>query len=683
MNFTRHSNRRLQLAALCFLFTICSRPFSAQSMLYGAEPGDARVTVSADQIVLENDMFAARWSISHSHVGGFDLVIHPSEKSIPLAQDLFALELNNGKVLRSSAMTVKDAPEIETLTVEPEAARSAQHFAGKQVVVRFEDAQSQLSITWRAILRNGSNYVRQEFSFQALHHDSTIRRVELFDFKAPAARLTGTVKGSPVTVEDAFFGFEHPLSTCEVKNDAVKCFIPRELPLKADRAVTYSSVIGVSPPGQMRRGFLNYIERERARPYRPFLHYNSWYDIGFNNPYDQASALDVIKSFGSELVQKREVKLDSFLFDDGWDDPRTLWSFGAGFPNGFTPLKAAAEKYGADPGVWLSPWGGYEKAKEERLKYGRQQGLETNDGGFALSGPKYYARFRQVTLNFIRDYGVNQFKIDGTGNVNSVLPGSEFDSDFQAAISLMSEWRAASPKIYINLTTGTYPSPFWLQHADSIWRGDEDHSFAGVGSWRERWITFRDGATYHGIVQQGSLFPLNSLMLHGIIYARQAKNLATDPENDFTNEVRSYFGSGTQLQEMYITHSLLSKENWDTLAEAANWSRKNAGTLVDTHWVGGDPNKLEIYGWAAWSRQKQDEKGTGRGIITLRNPSDKPQTLSIDIGQVFELPTDAPREFQLHSPWLSDRDAEPIHVTGGAPHIFALKPFEVLNFETF
>jgi hypothetical protein len=26
-------------------------------------------------------------------------------------------------------------------------------------------------------------------------------------------------------------------------------------------------------------------------------------------------------------------------------------------------------------------------------------------------------------------YGVNQFKIDGTGNVNSVFPGSSFDSD--------------------------------------------------------------------------------------------------------------------------------------------------------------------------------------------------------------------------------------------------------------
>ena len=59
--------------------------------------------------------------------------------------------------------------------------------------------------------------------------------------------------------------------------------------------------------------------------------------------------------------------------------------------------------------------------------------------------------------------------------------------------------------------------------------------------------------------QGGPLYPLNSLMLHGIIYAQRAKNLNTDPDGDFTDEVHDYFGTGTQLQEMYITPSLLSK----------------------------------------------------------------------------------------------------------------------------
>ncbi len=183
-------------------------------------------------------------------------------------------------------------------------------------------------------------------------------------------------------------------------------------------------------------------------------------------------------------------------------------------------------------------------AKRERLAYGRRNGFETNERGFALSGPKYYAKFREVSSNFIQN-GVNQFKIDGTGNVNTVFPGSSFDSDFAAAISLIHEWRGLKPDLYVNLTTGTYPSPFWLRYADSIWRGGEDHSFAGVGSWRERWITYRDQETYRGVVQAGPLFPLNSSMLHGLIYAQQAEHLESDPGDDFENEIHSYFGSGT------------------------------------------------------------------------------------------------------------------------------------------
>ena len=54
-------------------------------------------------------------------------------------------------------------------------------------------------------------------------------------------------------------------------------------------------------------------------------------------------------------------------------------------------------------GVWLSPWGGYGEAQEQRLKYGRTQGFETNARGFSLAGPKYYARFRQVCLEMIEN----------------------------------------------------------------------------------------------------------------------------------------------------------------------------------------------------------------------------------------------------------------------------------------
>ena len=335
------------------------------------------------------------------------------------------------------------------------------------------------------------------------------------------------MKGSPVTVGTWFLGVEHPLSECRVRGDRASCWIERELPLQPAQSVTYSSVIGVTHTAQLRRDFLNYVELERAHPYRTFLHYNSWYDLGFFDRYNEQQVLEAVQSFGEHLTKQRGVKLDSFLFDDGWDDPTTLWKFNPGFPDGLTKVTQTAAQYGAAPGIWLSPWGGYDGPKKQRMASAQAQGFETNEGGLALSGPKYYRYFRDTCLNMIEKYGVNQFKFDGTGNVNEVIQGSEFDSDFAAAIHLIGELRAKKPNLYVNLTTGTYPSPFWLLYADSIWRGGDDHSFAGVGTNRQRWITYRDSQIYRWVVEEGPLFPINSLMLHGMIFARYAERLGS------------------------------------------------------------------------------------------------------------------------------------------------------------
>jgi len=657
------------VSVLCFVPpSTCAQT----NYLYGMQPGEALAEVKQNKIVLKNSALIVEWSTGAGRLtqGQFDR-LSGAEHGLSLG-DVFTIMFADGKTLNSSAMAIARDPHIEELNPHSDASRLEQHFPGKRVVVQLKDSTSGLSAAWSVELHDGDNFIRQEVSLRC-SNACGIREIRLLDFNAAEARVIGSVKGSPITVGEIFLGFEHPLSHCTVEQQHAKCFIERELPLKPSQPVTYSSVVGVAPAGQMRRAFLNYLERERAHPYRPFLHYNSWFDIGYGNRYDQASALDVIAAFGQELHQKRRVKLESFLFDDGWDDPRSLWSFDSGFPDGFTPITAAAARYGAAPGIWLSPWGGYDKAKDERLKYGRQEGFETNKGGFALSGPKYFARFREVTLDFIKKYNINQFKIDGTGNVNSVFPKSEFDSDFHAAISLIEEWRVEKPDIYVNLTTGTFPSPFWLRYADSIWRGGEDTGFAGVGSWREKWITYRDADTFAGIVKKGPLFPLNSLMLHGIVYARQAEHLADDPTHAFAHEVQSYFGSGTQLQELYITHASMTPADWDKLAESANWSRRNAAILVDTHWIGGDPARLEVYGWAAWTPEK--------GIVTLRNPSDRPQSFSLDVLNAFELPAEARRKFSASSPGKRDEKQPPLVLAAGEPHTFQLQPFEVLTLE--
>jgi hypothetical protein len=598
---------------------------------------------------------------------------HQTPRRLTLPE-LFTVAFHDGSDLRASQMKLGGPPRIEPLVARPEASRLSDRIAGKQLCAELSLDKPWVHAQWCGILRDGGNYLRQQLTLRSGDQPLPITQVRLLQLNDPGARVSGSVAGSPIVDSTTFFGFEHPLSRSQVNGEAVLAFLPRVLPLRPHQAIAYSAVIGVAPAGQMRRSFLNYIERERAHPYRTFLHYNTWYDLGEGQRYDEAAALNRIHSLGEELTKKRDVVLDSFLFDDGWDNTHSLWGFNSGLPHGFTRVGNAAAQYHFGIGVWLSPWGGYEKEKQKRIAFGTQAGYEIVKGGYALSGPRYYRAFEETCLRMIDKYRVNQFKFDGTGNANQVFPGSLFDSDFDAALHLIGRLRQQDPQIFVNLTTGTYPSPFWLLYADSIWRAGEDHSFVtGPGSWRQRWITYRDAQIYKNIVEGGPLFPLNSLMLHGIIYAQFAEHLSTDPGADFSAEVRDYFGAGTALQELYITPSLLSKDDWDVLAEGARWSRANAQVLRDTHWTGGDPALLQVYGWASWTPAK--------GIVVLRNPANHPQDFSLDLQTAFELPESAPRTYRAHSPWKSDAAAPAMPLRAGTPQRITLQPYQVLTLE--
>ena len=632
----------------------------------------ASASQRAQTLALSNAAIAAQWSVDAGHLH-FLRLAEPNGPVLAVPDDVFTIILGDGEPLRASEMRVVGSPRVMAIPPASGASRLAARLPGRQVAVQLEDFARRLQVDWRAELRDGSRYIRQELTIRS-SKDMRVAEIVLVDLPAASATINGTVKGSPIIIGRWFASTEHPLAVNAIAGARVRSSFVRELPLRPSTTLELSSVIGTTRVGQLRRDFLAYVERERAHPYRPFLHYNSWYDLGYFSKFNEPEALAVISAFGDELHKKRGVELDSFLFDDGWDDPKTLWRFHSGFPHGFTAVREAAARYGAAPGVWMSPWGGYGKPKQDRLTNGKAQGFETNAGGFALSGPVYYRRFLDTCLAMIRRYGVNQFKFDGTGNADRAFPGSAFGSDFEAAIALIETLRREKPDLYVNLTTGTYPSPFWLRWADSIWRGGEDHEFAGIGSKRQQWITYRDSDTYANVVRRGPLFPINSLMLHGLIFARSAKDLQTDPQHDFPSEVRSYFGTGTQLQEMYVTPKLLDKANWDVLAESAKWSRRNAATLVDTHWIGGDPALLQPYGWASWSARG--------GIITLRNPGDKVQAIGIDVQEAFELPPDAPRTFKARNAFPTTRGRMiPGQFIKTQSQRVDLQPFEVLTLE--
>ncbi len=641
----------------------------------GPDPGSAGAWVGSEDMTLANSAVACKWSFREGRLKPVSITNRQTGAALPLQDDeCFQLLLANGRTVKASDLKIV-RPDIENVSPHPQATRLGERRGGRGLHMALATPDGSVTVYWRVVLRDGSNYVRQYVSLTPKKTEPALREIILIQLTAPQAKPAGILDGSPVVVGDMFFAFEHPLSKVQVldsKRLEVRCSLPRTAPWKAGEEQVYRSVMGVVPPGQLRRGFLYYVEQERAQPYRPFLHYNSWYDLGYGlGKILEPDALKVIDLFGKELIEGRKVVMDSFVPDDGWDDPASLWRFHDGFPNGFAALQQRAQQYHAAVGAWLSPWGGYGKAKEERMKYGLQEGFETNKNGFSMAGPKYYGRFRDACLGMVRNYGLNYFKFDGisSGGAPTGAP-AEFAADVEALLRLIGDLRAARPDLFINVTTGTWSSPYWLWYADSTWRSGSDWSTCGWGPKRQQQVTYRDAQTYQNVVRRAPLYPINSLMTQGIMLANHA---LPDNTGGFVEDIRAFFVSGTNCQELYITPSLLNAQDWDALAEAAKWSRENADVLVDTHWMGGDPAKGEIYGWASWSPRK--------GILGLRNPKDEPGKITIDMGKAFELPPGAVQQYSLKSPWQDGSATEPVILSAGKEHTFELKPFEVLVFD--
>lgn len=606
----------------------------------------------------------------------------------------FAAEylLNNDKLSlsfddKNSAVVVKDklsdhklAPvELFFLTLPNEDVIHAADFKIKNVTqkddaihIDYEHKDFDVSVVLNVLK---GKYASIDYTIKAKGKAREVAKITFFPTKgqSQAPYVDGAINSSPIIADSFFILPEKPIVNTYAYETTTNLNVELKTPIETDAPVTFTTYFGTfEENNQLRRSFNQFINAMRPRPYQQYLHYNSWMDIGFFTTYTEQEVLDRMDTYADELIKKRGVQLDGFLLDDGWDDRTGKWLFGPAFSKGFGVVKEKADRLNTSVGLWLSPWGGYNKPRDIRVSHAKENGFETVDGKFALSGPNYFRNFNEQIIKLIKNEHITSFKLDGMGNANSHIKGSQFASDFDASIELIKNMREANKDLFINLTTGTNASPSWLFYADSIWRQGDDINVFGEGSPAQQWMTYRDAETYRSIVRKGPLFPINSLMYHGIVSAENAyfglEKVQTD--QDFADQVWSYFATGTQLQELYITPSMLNSNKWDTLADAAKWSRENSDVLVDTHWIGGDPTALAVYGWASWSKDK--------AIFGLRNPSDKAQSYYLDLTKDFEIPSGEATRFTLKTVYGTNASLAKDY---SKPVIITLKPLETLVIE--
>ena len=666
----------MRIRALVFLsvwlFLVLN--ISGQIPYPGDLPGKALIAVSGDkELILENSLLKIRFSVESKHliITGF----YDKKSGISLLREpvlLFELKTADGRIIPADEFTLLRNPVTTGIEGNSASTVFAERQDGKKYSAELEEKKSGIKVHWEAHLRDGSNYIRQIFRFTAPDVNQ-LTRITLVKLPSTiGAERYGAADGSPLVVNNMFIALEYPLSKVEKEEKFTSISVPR-------LTEELSTVWGVTPADQLRRGFLYYVERERAHPYHQVLHYNSWFDISWGSrKFDERESLDRIRLFGDSLIRGRNVAMTGFLFDDGWDDNSTLWKFHSGFPEGFTNLKTAAKSYNSDVGVWMSPFGGYGEPKNSRIEYGNKQNppFETNANGFSLSGPVYYKRFREVTSEFIRKYDISMFKFDGVGAGIGAGSGdlTVYQNDVEAFLKLLHDLLDLKPDIYLSLTTGTWPSVYWLKYGDNIWRGGDDTNMTGEGSKRQQWITYRDADTYRNIVRRGPLFPLNSLMLCGICIADNGHpGLFEMNDKDISDEIWSFFATGTNLQELYINPHKLNSANWDCLAAAASWAKENEKVMTDVHWAGGDPGKGEVYGFAAWSAEKS--------ILSLRNPSGVTKTYTVNSSEVFELPSGANGNFIFYDVKAEVASGRKQVLAQGKEFTISLRPFEVKIFD--
>lgn len=648
-----NKNNLLKLAlTLIMPLTLCMGSW-AQAVIFPQkkQPGVAKITQKANSYQLANKVLNA----SFINTGGKLYFNGCSELGLQPDTELFKVLLGDGKTITASEMKLEDVKMV-TLAENPSAATASLRYAGKALEARF--TYEELSIVWRAVLRNGSHYLRTEMDIQAAK-DLPMKGIVAMNYLVAknsaytAPEVVGNTRGAILASNHIFAGLETPMGLNSSKDEGNATHIEglwrRNTTLKAGKTWNISSVVGLVAPKQLRRSFLAYSERERAVAWRPYPVYISWYELNIDRNNAQAPSYkgnmtveqcaDVVSHWKTHFYDKYHMAPKAFVWDDGWDQYGT-WTFNPNFPNGFDEPANEAKKMGTGIGAWLGPVGGYGQSGEYRRAYWRSK------GGMQLSNEDYYNFFIRCCTNMIDRYDFRFFKFDGiSAQASAIGPdeGTRGEENAEAIISIERAVRQKRPDIFLNTTVGTWASPFWFHFTDAVWRQEGDYGEAGdQGTDRERWITYRDRLVYQNFIQRSPVCPINTLMTHGFILSRWgavSKNMDYD---GIVREMRCAFACGSGMVELYNDYKLMDeiKDNqgnagalWKDLAECIKWQQEQADVLPDAHWVGGNPwdgKKANVYGWAAWNGKKS--------VLTLRNPSASAQTFTTTLREALDIP---------------------------------------------
>ncbi|HEX9006742.1 MAG TPA: hypothetical protein VF889_05580, partial [Bacteroidota bacterium] len=453
--------------------------------------------------------------------------------------------------------------------------------------------------------------------------------------------------GQPVAVIvkswGVFFGLEYPASENRFsRQDGLECGQEFGARIGATWIESEWVAEGVTPDADVKKAFFAYLDEIRVAPLRPYTLYNSWYDLRSpeypkippENRMSETSALKMAGLLRTNMIDRYGISLDAFVLDDGWDVYDSDWVLRPdAWPRGLGPLAGTLAGTRTSLGIWLGPTGGY-SSRKRRLDWMTGHGYESVDGQLCVAGTHYGALLKRRVHDFAAKDGVGYFKWDGI-QFSCSQPDHGHPTDIysrravlESLIGMVDTVRHVNPRMFLNITSGTWLSPWWLKYANTIWMDGQDYGYADVPSIskRDAAITYRDFVLYEDFHIKGLWFPVANLMTHGIIKGKlELLGSPEEPLDKFTDDALLYCARGVSMYELYISPDIMSPGEWGAIARSLAWARDRFSILMHTAMIGGNPLQRQAYGYAHFNGR--------RGIIAARNPIVTPTVLTAKLAR--------------------------------------------------
>ncbi len=542
----------------------------------------------------------------------------------------------------------------------------------KTLITTFEGTPYDVTVTYTL----GKGPYLHKTVHVVIDEGDTVDRLQVIRFSTPARAQRGG-EGQPVYLDNWFVGMDYPGfysrhssgfkepdfhyrwhytidlaggdAEATPRDGLVTLFhFPGHAKQQDDGSFGITSkraVIGISrnPGDAAELALMDYISETR-KPARSNLHFNNWYS-------HEAKAITVdsfVNDIGHTIVDKLKhhgAHLDNMVPDHGWQrkkDFKTLYQ--PALDNTHDPLSdvsAALEAIGTRLGIWIALDGtnndiqrgkeiGYREAYSESFE--RRERWMQGKSYFDITQPTYQRDLKEALRHLIVDARVDYIKHDFNHNFTShhLSERHAREACLDVTLDLLAYERSLNPNVFQNYTNGSWFSPFWLQHVDTLWMMSGDSG--GNGAWpglslREGATAYRDAWFFQSFnnpercVRPAAL-PIANFMTHGILYSsKKPFTDGSDTLRDWSDYCVMYFARGTLLKELYITNELLDDDHWKVLGRAAAWAQQNQDRLVNTVLVGGDCSRGQAYGYISWVND--------RAILTVRNPDRRFQILRI------------------------------------------------------